>query len=297
MAQLTDAAKLMCTQIQAANGGWSAGKMGTSEFNALMHHLKRKQQDEKPPYPQWMVREMTQNAGFWNAPNTTIDDALDDWAALVIEAIRNIDVVVTWNPQNPSQELEVLNHFSPNSKRVPLRALEPYYTPKTLYTKQMTRGKIAVIGPFAKSIEAQWKRRNLLFSEPLWLDNQLLVAINCPYGPYMTPHNRNLTWENDVLNGGHRAAIDYLVKKTVEAGACYAFVGVGALGLPLVDSLKKQGIVAIHTGGATQIMFGVKGKRWLNHDVISKFFNEHWIGPAADEIPSAAKAVEGGCYW
>jgi hypothetical protein len=297
---MEEAAELMCNQIQTATGGWSAGKIGTSEFNALVHYLKRKQSQQSQqsqPYPEWIVREMTKNAGFWNSVNVTIDDALDDWASQVIDTISNLDVVVTWNPQNPSQELEVLNHFTPKSHRIPLRALEPYYTPQNQYTKYMTKGKIAVISPFAKSIEVQWEKKENLFPNPIWLPDQALIPIICPYGPFMTTLKRKLTWTNEILNAGHNAALDYLVEQTVASGAKYAFVGIGALSLPLINKLKNKGIVAIHTGGGTQIMFGVKGKRWENHSVISKFFNEYWISPSEDEIPSGATAVEGGCYW
>jgi hypothetical protein len=57
--------------------------------------------------------------------------------------------------------------------------------------------------------------------------------------------------------------------------------------------------VAVHTGGATQIMFGIKGKRWDkdNHSVISKFYNSAWIRPSAREIPEGARAIENACYF
>jgi hypothetical protein len=84
----------------------------------------------------------------------------------------------------------------------------------------------------------------------------------------------------------------------VEAsGAKLAIVGCGALSLPLCVALKSRGIAAIHTGGATQILFGIKGGRWETHSVISTFFNDAWIRPAAAEIPAHAAHVEGACYW
>ena len=50
-------------------------------------------------------------------------------------------------------------------------------------------------------------------------------------------------------------------------------------------------------GGPTQILFGIKGKRWDDHPVISKFYNEYWVIPNSIEKPQGANKVENGCYW
>ena len=41
-----------------------------------------------------------------------------------------------------------------------------------------------------------------------------------------------------------------------------AIIGAGAYGLPLGAFIKKIGRQAIHLGGATQILFGVRRARW-----------------------------------
>ena len=58
--------------------------------------------------------------------------------------------------------------------------------------------------------------------------------------------------------------------------------------------MKKS---SIHLGGATQILFGIKGHRWDTHDVISSFYNDHWVRPSKEETPEKAKINEEGCYW
>ena len=166
----------------------------------------------------------------------------------------------------------------------------------------MTQGPIAVVSPFAKSIEQQWAARADVFPQdspagPMWLPNQQLIPIKAAYGPYMTPHNLDLSWSPTILEKGYKEALNLLTISVLQSGAKYAFVGIGALSLPLVHRLKLHNIVAIHTGGGTQIMFGLKGKRWLKHSIISTFFNNHWATPSVQEIPSAAHNVEGGCYW
>ena len=58
-----------------------------------------------------------------------------------------------------------------------------------------------------------------------------------------------------------------------------------------------MGKCAIHMGGATQIFFGIKGKRWYDFPKVKALFNEYWINPSDDERPEGLEKVEGGTYW
>ena len=92
-------------------------------------------------------------------------------------------------------------------------------------------------------------------------------------------------------------AVESLEMQVIQSGAKVALLGCGGLAMPLALRLKKRGVVAIVLGGAIQLLFGIKGRRWSEHPVISGFFNEWWISPSAEEIPGAAADIEGGCYW
>lgn len=64
----------------------------------------------------------------------------------------------------------------------------------------------------------------------------------------------------------------------------------------------QMGKKAIHLGGGTQLLFGIKGKRWEGryHGDDTRFadlFNEYWTYPSENEKPQNAEKVEGGCYW
>ena len=76
-----------------------------------------------------------------------------------------------------------------------------------------------------------------------------------------------------------------------------AIIGCGAYGFPLAAHVKRIGKQAIHMGGSTQLLFGIKGKRWEKHEFISSLFNENWVYPRLDETPKGYKRVEDGCYW
>ncbi|WP_275353744.1 hypothetical protein [Klebsiella pneumoniae] len=58
-----------------------------------------------------------------------------------------------------------------------------------------------------------------------------------------------------------------------------AIIGCGAYGLPLASFVKNLGKQSIHLAGWTQVLFGIKGKRWDDLPQISKFYNDHWIRP------------------
>ena len=79
-----------------------------------------------------------------------------------------------------------------------------------------------------------------------------------------------------------------------------AIIGCGAYGFPLAAKLKQAGKQAIHLAGATQLLFGIKGKRWEENTAfayVQKFFNDAWVYPSDEDKPKAADKVEGGCYW
>lgn len=76
-----------------------------------------------------------------------------------------------------------------------------------------------------------------------------------------------------------------------------AIIGAGAYGLPLTAYCKEIGKQAVQMSGATQILFGIKGKRWDEHPYISKLYNEHWVRPMTSETPPEIEKVEGGSYW
>ena len=51
-------------------------------------------------------------------------------------------------------------------------------------------------------------------------------------------------------------------------------------------------------GGALQLLFGIMGKRWEKHAIISGFRNEHWVYPLAEDVPeNHQNYCEGGTYW
>lgn len=268
------------------NRGLAIGKLGTSELNAIESYLLNHTNDA------YMIKCMTVNAGLW--PSDTIRAWVDSMRGEVLPAM---DCVVEWN--NPKIEKPLLDAFAPSSARIPLRALEPYYQtdPAAMWTRAIPAGtKVAVVTPFAASVSEQIPLLPHLFPVPIWNEGVKFVPIKTGCSPALDREGP-AAWPSRILEGGWKAAVHEIVRQVVESGARVALIGCGALSLPIAALLKEHGVVAVHTGGATQILFGIMGVRWDTHTTISTFFNEHWIRPSLAETPRGAERIERACYW
>ena len=101
--------------------------------------------------------------------------------------------------------------------------------------------------------------------------------------------------QDDSRFGNWFEALDYMKVEILKHDFDVALIGAGAYGTPLclyVKSLNKQ---AIQTGGATQLLFGIIGKRWEQREYVKKHINKDWIRPK--DKPTGYHTVEKGCYW
>jgi hypothetical protein len=92
-------------------------------------------------------------------------------------------------------------------------------------------------------------------------------------------------------------AANYIVEGVKASGATVALIGCGGLGMIIGGRLKRLGISVVVMGGAVQVLFGIKGRRWETHDIISKFWGPSWVWPSYSETPRGSLKIEGGCYW
>ncbi len=219
------------------------------------------------------------NAGFFPAT----DDFLDSFCQNYIRAASEIDVLGVWRNQF---EQVVANEVCPTARLVPLRALEPYFHPDP-WSRALAGKIVLVVHPFADSILENYRRnRPRIFADQSVLppfDLRLIRAVQSIAGQ----RTAYLTWFQ---------ALDDMMSRMDAHQFDVCIVGAGAYGLPLAAHAKRAGKVAIHLGGATQILFGVRGRRWDTDDV-SHFYNQWWVRPTSGETPSGARSVEDGCYW
>jgi hypothetical protein len=236
--------------------------------------------NKKICYPRLVRKEISNLAGFFPSD----DENLDRFSELFLERIKDTDIMGVWFKRG---EDIICRRFCSGAIITELIALEPYYF-NNPWSSGLAKKKVLVIHPFATSIISQYNNnRNLLFEDKNILPDFELKTLKAvqSYG------NLEAGFQNwfDALSD--------MEEKIRSMDFDVAIIGAGAYGLPLASFVKSLGKAAIHIGGATQIMFGIKGARWDNHRVISRFFNKYWVRPSDSETPISYKNIENGVYW
>ena len=130
--------------------------------------------------------------------------------------------------------------------------------------------KVLVIHPFEESIQEQFSRREKLFPGTEILPDFELKTLRAVQTIAGEKDSRFATWFD---------ALEYMYEEAMKIDFDIAILGCGAYGFPLAAKLKKAGRQVIHMGGATQILFGIKGSRWVNNPRAQIEFNDEWVYP------------------
>jgi len=255
-------------------------RLGFAELACVMYYLQHRRGAVRWPYREWILQVMRTNAGFFPASHK----ALDGFAEAYLSAATLADAMGVWFY---SGEDRVLGEYCPNAELLSPASIEPYYDVNP-WSRALRGRRVLVVHPFAESIREQYEsNREKLFDNPDLLppfDLTVLKAVQSVAGE-VTEYG---TWF-DALDS-MREAMD-----AIAYDVC--IVGAGGYGLPLAAHAKKSGKVGIHMGGATQVLFGIKGRRWDEMDAVSKLYKDSWVRPKASEVPRDWLAVEDGCYW
>jgi hypothetical protein len=240
------------------------------------------------PHLPWVVRraakhrvisEMTINAGFFPAART----AIEQFSVLMYEDMGQLDVLGSWRPE----EYLLYRHLR-RVTRVQLAALEPYLSAHP-WSETLEGRRVLVVHPFSRSIESQYhNHRQKLFNDGRVLPKFRSLATIQAVQTIAGNKSQYSNWF-EALKSMKVAmdAADYEV----------AIIGCGAYGFPLAAHAKRRGKLAVHLGGATQILFGIRGNRWDADPQISRLYNEWWVRPAPEERVAGADRVENACYW
>jgi hypothetical protein len=262
---------------------FAAGKIGNCELMCIYNYYFFQSKNQPIQWNQTIINEIYKNAGVF--PQT--EQQRIKFVLTLEKSIENIDGLVSWSNFNREFEARFIKRNNSNCTLLDLEGLEPYYFgyPWTQYLKNKT---VLVISPFKKSIESQFLRRN-----KIWDDNRLLCfnlkTLEFPLSPAINNNKTDYQTWNDL--------IDAYKYKISNENFDFAIVGVGAASLPLCSFIKSINKQAIHLGGPTQILFGIKGLRWDMTDAIRCFYNENWIRPSEEEKPISYKEIEDGGYW
>lgn len=270
-------------------------RFGSNELDATTRHLNIPKASKLPIkksidyvlgnsgafwWDESIKKRMQIVAGFF--PVT--EKSLEAFGSRMIKDIENIDILGSW----VKREEEVLE-FMKEALIIELKDLEPYYHIDP-WSEALEGKKVLVIHPFEQSIQQQYSKRKFLFK-----DQRIL-----PEFELKTLKSIQSIGGNDCGFNTWFDALDWMCNKISDIEFDVAIIGAGAYGLPLASYVKSLGKKSIHLGGATQILFGIKGKRWDNRPFFQGLYNQYWARPLPSEMPNnykSVEAVEGGCFW
>ena len=237
-------------------------------------------------YPENTIKRMYYNAGFFS-PTT---EQLDKFGEEMIKSMPLLDVLGSWCKEE--------GYFLDRLKKatfVDLELLNPFWgCDSQPWTLALEGKKILVVHPFTETIQAQYAQRELVHKDPRILPNFTLITIKAVQSiTGQKPNNFNTWFE----------ALYYMQKEIDKRNFDICITGCGAYGLLLAAHCKRIGKKAIHLGGATQLLFGIKGRRWENPNYgfngknYLSFMTPYWVRPSAIETPLKSSNIEDGCYW
>jgi len=256
-------------------------RIGAVELACLRFYLEKRRAKDKH-YSKKIKDTMFNNAGFFPVG----DASLDSFAEMYLDHLTQVDVLGVWFNQF---EDEICNTWCRDAELVDLDCFEPFRFSNP-WSAALKGRKVLVVHPFVESIRKQYEeKRQLLFSSPDILPDFELITLKSVQSIAGSKVDY-ATWFD---------AYHHMCDEIARIDFDICLIGAGAYGLPLAYHVKQLGKQAIHLGGVTQILFGIKGKRWEREyaDSTAKLFNEHWVRPLPAETPAHKDRVDKGCYW
>lgn len=236
-----------------------------------------------------VAEQMQKWSGFF--PPTY--ENLDRYCKLLEEDSKLLDLLGSWVTDE-----KLLEHNYQKAKITPLICLEPYLAEEP-WSKALGGKNVLVVHPFAEQIAFQYSYfRKMLFDNRDVLPDFNLTTIKAV---------QSLGGDSNGFKDWFEA-LDWMKSAIDKCEYDVCLIGCGAYGFNLAAHVKRQGKKAIHLGGALQLLFGIKGKRWedplygvkewrIPEGTYLKLMNENWRRPRKEDRSVNASEVENGCYW
>lgn len=254
-------------------------RFGGIELDAMIHINKssKKFTLSRNKKRNIVFASLKSNAGFF-----PLDDALlKKFYDLMYADLHHVDILGSWRRREIFFKKELRE-----AKKIHFESIEPYRHEKP-WSKALKGQKVLVVHPFSESIQEQYLKRDFLFENKDVLPEFKLITLKSVQS--IAGNNAGFTTWFDAL--------DYMKNQVNSLDFDVAIIGCGAYGFPLAAHIKRIGKKAIHMGGATQILFGIKGQRWERNEQIFPLMNNNWVRPKQSETPNNSSTIEGGCYW
>ena len=257
------------------------GRFGSQEARATAWALGVAKGYDKA-IPLYVQKRMAVGPGFFPAD----DEHIRRFGLLMAKSAADLDALAYWDS---FMQQWLLKEVCAEGITISyLENLEPYRNQGNPWTAALSGKRVLVVHPFAKSIEAQYSRKEQLFANRNLLPDFELQTLVPPQTIAGSADARYTDWFD---------ALKHLEFEVDSREFDVAIIGCGAYGFPLASHVKRSGRQAIHGGGMVQMLFGIKGKRWDLKPISQELYNSSWIRPSMEERPEHANEVENGCYW
>ena len=269
------------------------GKVGNCEITKMINSgipfaIGRLGATESRCIDKWMSKKKFEQSNLENIKNLSgvfpnDIESVAKFCEVYSNALAGLDALTVWGVTG---ERKILDRFCDNPTLLGIMSLEPYFYDEP-WSFALKNKKILIVHPFVQTIAKQLQIKKELFRNPNVLPDFKQVC----YVKAVQSLGGNSEFESWF------EALDYMKKQIAEQAFDIAIIGAGAYALPLTVYVKSLGKQAIQLAGATQLLFGIRGKRWEDRPEYQSIFNEYWVYPAQNETPINKDNVEGGSYW
>lgn len=258
-------------------------RFGNTELQTVIRVLKERIQgkstENDEEFHKWFGR-----LGEWSGFFPQDEKLAEKFTDVLLESCQQTDLLAMWHCH---MEDYIIDKYMDNTKLTYLTRIEPWRASNP-WSAALKGKKVLVIHPFEDSIRNQYEKREMLFENKNVLPEFKLKTLKAVQTIAGEKDERFETWFD---------ALEYMYSEALKIDFDVAIIGCGAYGMPLAAKLKAAGKQTIHMGGVSQMLFGIKGKRWVESPMNKLKFNDAWVYPLDSEIPSSYSKVEGGCYW
>ncbi len=265
----------------------AAGKIGDCELEAL---LKYESSDRDPERFFRSIADhghemdlLYNNCGVFPKHAETVAT----WAKTYLEALERIDLLAVWHNKG---EKEITSRYAPGATLTRIQGLEPFFH-SAPWTRALAGKRVLVVTPFEETVSLQRRRYrgcDLFPHAPDVFPDFELTVVRSPFPAALV----------SPVHSDWHAALDAMKDRIGQREFDVCLIGAGAYSLPLCAFVRtKLERPAIHLGGALQILFGIRGRRFDANPLLKTLYNDNWIRPLPSERPRGRWRVEGGAYW
>lgn len=286
---LVETNQMIYERISEGQPFW-AGRLGGNEMSMIAQYYKNALFSFRTDARKAKVHELYMGAGFFPEDVREGEKFVD----LMFDCVQDIDLIGVWNLY---MEEWLIRERTSGAAVTQIGWLQPWRLAEAdidavPWTAALKNKRVLVIHPFAESIRKQYDgNRTRIF-------NKLSYKEILPEFELITLKAVQSMGDTKVDYDNWFCALEDMTEQCRNLDFDVAIIGCGAYGFPLAAEIKKMGKAAVHLGGVTQLLFGIRGRRWESDAFIAeKVMNEYWVRPLKEEYISDASKIEGACYW